>query len=80
MNISTNPVGNYKPVVTPKNPSVTQVKQTKVEDQVKISNDEKKFFSNMYPNEKDEINDYHFYNKEGIKNGVSLGSLFDKRG
>ena len=34
----------------------------------------------IYPEEKDQINNYHFYNKDGDKNGVSLGSLFDRKG
>lgn len=45
-----------------------------------ISNEEKNFFINLYPDNKKEIADYHFYQKSGKMSGVALGSLFDRRG
>ena len=45
-----------------------------------ISQDEKNFFINKYPEQKSEIIDYHFYQKNGDMSGVKVGSLFDKRG
>jgi hypothetical protein len=79
MKISTNSIGNYKPIIAQKNNNVQQVEPKKSEA-IKISNEEKNFFTKLYPEEKDQIANYHFYNKEGDKNGVSLGSLFDRRG
>jgi ribosomal protein L5 len=80
MKISTNSIGNYKPIITQKKNNIEQVNIKKNEDAVKITSEEKKFFSKMYPNNTEQITNYHFYNKEGDENGVSLGSLFDKRG
>ncbi|HEX2869569.1 MAG TPA: hypothetical protein VHO03_21170 [Ignavibacteriales bacterium] len=45
-----------------------------------ISSEEKNFFINLYPENKKEITDYHFYQKSGKMSGVALGSLFDRRG
>lgn len=80
MKISTNSIGNYKPVIAKQNNNISKVEPKKVDDPIKVSNEEKKFFTKLYPENKDQINNYHFYNKVGDKNGVSIGSLFDKRG
>lgn len=81
MKISTNSVGNYNPIISKNNNNnVSQIQSKKTTDIAKVTNEEKKFFSKLYPNDTDQINNYHFYNKAGDKNGVSLGSLFDKRG
>ena len=80
MKISTNSFGNYKPIVAQKNNNVSKVESNKTEEVLKFSNEEKKFFTKLYPEEEDQVANYHFYNKEGDKNGVSLGSLFDRRG
>ncbi|MGE5363020.1 MAG: hypothetical protein ACM3SM_02735 [Bacteroidota bacterium] len=45
-----------------------------------ITSEEKNFFINMYPDNKNEITDYHFYQKNGRMSGVTVGSLFDRRG
>ncbi len=45
-----------------------------------ISEEEKTFFANLYPLNKNEIMDYHYYQKSGKPSGIALGSLFDKRG
>lgn len=45
-----------------------------------INSDEKEFFVNLYPQNQNEITDYHFYQKSGKMSGVSVGSLFDRRG
>lgn len=79
MKISTNSIGNYNPIIS-KNNNVNQVQSKKNNEIPKVTNEEKKFFSKLYPNDTEQINNYHFYNKAGDKNGVSLGSLFDKRG
>ncbi len=81
MKISTNSIGNYNPIQARRNNQINKTEQAKkIKLDTKISNDEKKFFQKLYPQQKEDINKYHFYNKNGTKNGVSLGSLFDKRG
>ena len=83
MKIGANPVGNYSPY----NMKVSNVRQTANLVETKetskadlISNDEKKFFAKMYPENKTEIVDYHFYKPSGKMSGVTVGSLFDRRG
>jgi hypothetical protein len=80
MKISTNSVGNYKPIRSNQNLNINQIETQRNEEAIKITSEEKKFFTKMYPDNKEQIDTYHFYNKEGDKKGVSLGSLFDKRG
>ena len=45
-----------------------------------ISTEERDFFLNLYPENKEEIMDYHHYLRSGKMSGVSLGSIFDRRG
>jgi len=82
MNITTNAIGNYSAVRM--SPSIKQsqpsIKTDKVSKESAVSETEKKFFAGLYPENKSEIADYHFYNKSGTLLGVSKGSLFDKRG
>ncbi len=81
MRISTNSVGNYKPVISKSNKQLNKTEAAKkIKLDTKITNDEKNFFKNLYPQKEEEINGYHFYNKNGVKNGVAIGSLFDRRG
>ncbi|MGE5679442.1 MAG: hypothetical protein ACM34K_01045 [Bacillota bacterium] len=61
-------------------PAVSQAAQTSAASAEGISNDEKNFFINLYPENKGEIVDYHFYQKTGKMSGVAVGSLFDRRG
>jgi len=78
MKVSTTSFGNYKPVRTNQ---TTQLNESKLKNNdPKITNEEKKYFSKLYPDEKEIIENYHFYNRNGDKNGVSLGSLVDRRG
>ena len=79
MKISTNSFGNYNPIIGQNRTNISRV-EPKKDETVKITNEEKKFFTEMYPKDKDQIANYHFYSKDGDKNGVALGSLFDKRG
>lgn len=81
MKITSNTIGNYSPMY------IGNTKQTfepaNVPEQAhseKINDDEKKFFMNLYPENKKEIVDYHFYQKTGKMTGVTVGSLFDRRG
>jgi len=79
MKISTNPVGNYHPVVTPK-VSIVQPKQEVKAQEVNVSGEEKSFFIRMYPEKTNDIVDYHFYQPNGRMSGVSTGTVFDRRG
>lgn len=84
MKISTNPVGNYHPVVTPK-VSVVQPKQEVKAQEVKaqdvnVTGEERSFFIRMYPEKTNDIVDYHFYQPNGRMSGVATGTVFDRRG
>lgn len=46
----------------------------------KITDEEKKFFAEMYPEKKNEIINYQFYQKNGKVLSVAIGSTFDKKG
>ena len=89
MRIGLNPVGNYSPSNISN--TVKQAKASHVEknaaskkvDLAKQDNllpEEKDFFTKLYPQNKSEIADYHFYEKSGKLSGVKLGSLIDRRG
>ena len=78
MKISTNSIGNYNPLKTQNTLAIN--KNQIVNNDLKITKEEKSFFSKLYPSEKETIDNYHFYDKKGDKSGNSLGSLFDKRG
>ncbi|MGE5400391.1 MAG: hypothetical protein ACM3S2_08300 [Ignavibacteriales bacterium] len=81
--ISTNNIGNYGPGYVKsvrQKPNVGETQQTAMPKNEKITNEEKNFFVNLYPESRKEIADYHFYQKSGKMSGVSVGSLFDKRG
>jgi len=83
MKIENNSVGNYGPTIK-KNPALanksTGEMPDKIKDETKLSQDEKKYFANLYPEKAKEIMDYHFYEKSGKMSGVKLGSNFDRRG
>ncbi len=78
MKINTNVVGNYSPTYF--KPQINNKENIQVEKQTSISNDEKKFFAELYPNKKEEVMNYQFYNAKGKISGLHVGSLFDKRG
>ncbi len=44
-----------------------------------VTKEEKDFFVGLYPEQKQEIADYHFYQRTGKMSGVSVGSLLDRR-
>ena len=79
MRIDTNNIGNY----TLRNINTTPAKAVQPEKAFEktatISNKEKEFFSNMYPTQRDEIINYHFYSKSGEKSGVAVGKNIDRR-
>ncbi len=81
MKIGTNSVGNYTPKIHVNNTVKTAETKPKVETEKNLINkQEKKFFAEMYPDNKKEIMKYHFYQKTGNMSGVSVGSLLDRRG
>jgi len=81
MKISTNPIGNYAPNYTSRTVTKTpEVAQPKKVETVALTKNEKEFFIKKYPENKADITDYHFYQKEGVMSGVSVGNLFDRRG
>jgi len=81
MRIDTNSIGNYTTYMRPvqSRTAVSATTPAKIEP-AKVTNEEKSYFANMYPESKAEIMDYHFYQKNGKMGGVSVGSLIDRRG
>lgn len=77
MKINTNSFGNYSKTFVDKTLAKPAVEKTNTPA---ISDTEKKFFAEMYPAKKNEINNYEFYNPKGKTTGISLGSLIDRRG
>ena len=89
MKITTNSVGNYTNIIqrnnvnTPKTERTAQAKaagSVKSGDAPKLTADEKNFFVNMYPQNKTEIMDHHFYERNGRMSGVKVGSIINRRG
>ncbi len=91
MKISTNDFGNYsnrvnKPVQQHNNSAAIQKQVTGTSTAVQkeklgtVTNEEKKFFAGLYPENKTDVMNYHFYHKNGKMQGVTLGTIFDKRG
>ena len=81
MKINANAVGNYSPYnmkannVRPKQ-NLAETNEAKKTDL--ISNEEKKFFTKIYPENKSEIMDYHYYKPSGRMSGV-LGQKFGRK-
>lgn len=89
MKIDTNMIGNYSPHINRSVNADVKVREARADENLKplqtekvnnLSKAEKDFFVNMYPENKSEIKDYHFYKRNGEKSGVQIGSLFDQRG
>ncbi len=77
MSISTSPIGNYN-LYAMKPAGKSEVSQS-LSSTLNVTSEEKNFFANLYPDKKQEIVDYHFYERSGKMNGVSLGSVLDRR-
>ncbi len=73
MKITSNVTGNYSLNSLVNKPSAPKRNE-------ELSAEEKNFFINQYPEKKDEISDYHFYQKTGKMSGVNVGQHFDRRG
>ncbi len=80
MKIATNMIGNYTPHRVGSAVQTQQSTSVKMTAPEKVTGDEKQFFTQLYPDDKEEIMDHHFYNRRGKMAGVAVGSLFDKRG
>ncbi len=89
MRIDMNSIGNYTPANVRNinkqiQPSESSGNETlKKASQVKHDNltaEEKNFFTKLYPENKSDIVDYHFYERNGKLSGVKIGSLIDRRG
>jgi len=89
MKISANAIGNYSPVYARKpvheqkpaeNSTPVSFRPQVTNGNAELTTVEKEFFAALYPQEKTEIMDYHFYQKNGQMSGVKIGSMFDKRG
>ena len=81
MAVSMNSIGNYNAygLSAGKN-NKTELKNSVAAQSDNLNNEEKKFFADMYPSCKSEIMDYHYYEKSGRMNGISVGTNIDKRG
>jgi len=77
MKISTNAINNY--VLQP----VKQANHTVANKKLSagaLSDDEKKFFVKAYPDKKNEVIDYQYYNRKEKLTGVVLGTIVDRKG
>jgi len=78
MKVSMNPIGNYTNLRN--QPIKRAAKANSLENSSDvISNKEKEFFINKYPQNKTEINNHHFYQRSGKMTGISVGTLINKR-
>ncbi|OGU97943.1 MAG: hypothetical protein A2330_08625 [Ignavibacteria bacterium RIFOXYB2_FULL_36_7] len=89
MKISANAIGNYSPVYAKKplqeqkpaeNISLAKFQPQKTNGAAELTGAEKEFFAKLYPEDKAQIMDYHYYQRNGQMSGVKIGSMFDKRG
>jgi len=85
MRVNTNSIGNYFPQRTRNVPNVARqenIQKTSTKNTIEqpISAKEKEMFVKMYPQQKSEIMEYHYYQKNGVMSGVTVGSLLDRRG
>lgn len=78
MKITTNAIGNYSfNNIAPK--KIQHVTKKNITASPEITNKEKEFFTKMYPAEKENIINYHFYSKTGELSGIALGKNLDRR-
>ncbi len=75
MKINTNTIGNYSLQQIQRNTDMKSLAEGE-----ELNEKEKDFFIDRYPQKKEEIVDYHFYQRSGKMSGVKLGHLFDRKG
>jgi hypothetical protein len=81
MAVSMNSVGNYTAYgLKSARSNKTNIEHTSASQNESISNDEKKFFADLYPAKQTEIMEYYYYEKSGRMNGISVGTNLDRRG
>lgn len=80
MKINATEFGNYTNKVS--RPAQQPIQKPEMQPQKlgTITNEEKQFFAKLYPDSKEDVMNYHFYHKNGKMQGVTLGTVFDKRG
>lgn len=79
MRISTNNIGNYALNFKPANVNNVQKTQADLSKNIDVNKSEKEFFSNLYPDKRNEIINYHFYGRRGSLSGVSVGQNIDRK-
>jgi len=77
MKITTNAINNYALQAANVTQNRNKIQTTPSGD---LSKDEKQFFVELYPKNKTEIMDYHYYKENGKMSGVAIGSNIDRRG
>ena len=77
MKISTNAVNNYFPQPVK---NVNRADNVKNQSAAALSDDEKKFFVKAYPDKKNEVIEYQYYNRKEKLTGVVTGSIIDRKG
>ncbi len=59
--------------------TIGKTQQTAKTDSI-VTQKEKDFFVNLYPDQKEMIMNYHFYGRNGEMSGVAVGSIINRRG
>ncbi len=49
-------------------------------DDVLLTNDERKFFEKLYPQAANDVRAYHAYRRDGSRVAVTTGTLIDRKG
>ena len=81
MAVSMNSIGNYSAYgLNNAKGNKTNIKNAALVQSESINLDEKKFFAQMYPANQNEIMEYHYYERSGKMNGISVGTNIDRRG
>jgi len=80
MAVNLNSIGNYDTKSINNSFRKMNTKNQSTGATEKIDTDEKMFFSKLYPEKRNEIMNYSFYERTGKMNGVSVGTNFDKKG
>jgi hypothetical protein len=63
-----------------KKQSLSSTPAAKKERPAALTNSEKQYFEQLFPNAADEIRTYNPYERDGATTSVRLGTLFDKKG
>lgn len=80
MKIGMNTIGNYSPFQFNGINKTAQAPKAEAINDNAITTDEKNFFAAKYPGNREEIMQHHFYGRSGQMSGVTVGTLFNRRG